>query len=265
MPQNSGGCGWDANAGTPSKRHTIPGVHGLHLLGRHLGSRLRLPALLLCQICLTAVIWVPAPSLAAESKQTPSPRGPLVPQVLCSYVPPAEAPPTSTTPTSTPETSPSPALLVSLEPTVPPPLPTATHSAPAAAPEAAPYDCAGIIALVNDVRSQYGLAALAANGALTTEAQRYAELIASMGALSHTADGLSIEGRAAASGYSNWTALGENLAAGYSTGQEAVTAWLASPGHRTNVLNASFTETGVGCAWDVSSDRYFLVQEFGAR
>ena len=39
---------------------------------------------------------------------------------------------------------------------------------------------------------------------------------------------------------------GENIAMGYRTPQSVVDGWMNSPGHRANILNASFTEIGVG-------------------
>lgn len=39
---------------------------------------------------------------------------------------------------------------------------------------------------------------------------------------------------------------GENIAMGQRTPSEVVNAWMNSPGHRANILNASFTKIGVG-------------------
>ena len=39
---------------------------------------------------------------------------------------------------------------------------------------------------------------------------------------------------------------GENIAMGYSTPEAVVNAWMNSEGHRANILNASYTEIGVG-------------------
>ncbi|MCR8842630.1 CAP domain-containing protein [Paenibacillus sp. SC116] len=44
----------------------------------------------------------------------------------------------------------------------------------------------------------------------------------------------------------NWTANGENIAAGYPTPQAVMTAWMNSPVHRANILNPNFTYLGVG-------------------
>lgn len=39
---------------------------------------------------------------------------------------------------------------------------------------------------------------------------------------------------------------GENIAQGHTTPESVVTAWMNSPGHRDNILNADFTHIGVG-------------------
>jgi uncharacterized protein YkwD len=146
------------------------------------------------------------------------------------------------------------------QPTAPPPPPTPVSTSP-------PVDgCDRIIALVNEVRGDNGLPPLAPNAQLGAAAQQYAGFIAANNVLTHTADGRRLDARAEAAGYTTWLALGENLAGGYDTFEEAVSAWMASPGHRENILNPRFTETGVGCAWNADS-RYgwFFVQEFGTR
>lgn len=41
-------------------------------------------------------------------------------------------------------------------------------------------------------------------------------------------------------------ATGENIAAGYPTPDAVVAGWLASPGHRANILNCNYTDSGIG-------------------
>jgi uncharacterized protein YkwD len=116
------------------------------------------------------------------------------------------------------------------------------------------------------VRAENGLLPLAESPLLNADAQQYADFIASRSILSHTADGRTLDARAEAAGYTGWKALGENLAGGYDTPEQAVTAWLASPGHHDIIMSPSYTETGVGCAWNAASPYgSFWVQEFGAR
>ena len=48
----------------------------------------------------------------------------------------------------------------------------------------------------------------------------------------------------------NYRAAGENIAMGYGTPQAVVDGWMNSPGHRANILNANFTQIGVGYVAD---------------
>ncbi len=57
--------------------------------------------------------------------------------------------------------------------------------------------------------------------------------------------GSQIGDRISAEGYKS-SYYGENISAGNSTPQEAVTAWMNSDGDRTNILNPQFPEIGVG-------------------
>lgn len=43
-----------------------------------------------------------------------------------------------------------------------------------------------------------------------------------------------------------WAALGENVAAGYESPQSVVAGWMGSEGHRANILNCAYLDTGVG-------------------
>jgi uncharacterized protein YkwD len=40
--------------------------------------------------------------------------------------------------------------------------------------------------------------------------------------------------------------LGENLAKGFTTPQGVLDGWMASPGHKANILNKNFSEVGFG-------------------
>src|SRR5713226_4782392 len=67
--------------------------------------------------------------------------------------------------------------------------------------------------------------------------------------LSHTGpDGSTFEHRINAAGYSDWTAIGENIAAGQQSPQQVVDDWMNSPGHRANILDPSFRDVGIGIA-----------------
>ena len=55
--------------------------------------------------------------------------------------------------------------------------------------------------------------------------------------------------------------IGENIAAGQQSAAEVMNDWMNSTGHRANILRPSYSELGVGLAYD--SDRYYWVQLFG--
>ena len=63
-------------------------------------------------------------------------------------------------------------------------------------------------------------------------------------------------------GISYWYA-GENIAMGQPTPESVVTAWMNSPGHKANILNANYTHIGVGC-YEVDG-YYHWVQLFVGR
>jgi uncharacterized protein YkwD len=56
--------------------------------------------------------------------------------------------------------------------------------------------------------------------------------------------------------------MGENIAYGYPTVSTVMEAWMASSGHRANILRPQFTHVGIGVKRDASGRRYW-VQNFG--
>jgi uncharacterized YkwD family protein/spore coat assembly protein SafA len=59
----------------------------------------------------------------------------------------------------------------------------------------------------------------------------------------------------------SYRAAAENIAAGQTTAQEVVNAWMNSPGHRANILNGTYTYIGVGYAKG-GTQRYYWTQMF---
>ena len=124
-----------------------------------------------------------------------------------------------------------------------------------------------VINQINTIRIQSGVAPLVMAPELTASAQSYAAAMANGKFFSHVgADGSTMVSRDTAAGYSNWTDLEENLAAGQSTVSTVVSAWMSSPGHRANLLSPQVTETGIGYV-DVpgSPFGFYWVEEFGSR
>ena len=63
-----------------------------------------------------------------------------------------------------------------------------------------------------------------------------------------------------------FSTAGENIAAGHTTPENVMAAWMASDGHRANILNPNFRELGVGYYYgDNQSFSHYWVQDFGAR
>lgn len=82
---------------------------------------------------------------------------------------------------------------------------------------------------------------------------------------SHRAkDGSQPADRAARAGYA-WRQVGENIAFGQNTPDEAVAGWLDSPGHCANIMNPGFTEMGAayGVAAEKRSGIVYWTQVFG--
>lgn len=135
---------------------------------------------------------------------------------------------------------------------------------PPAAAQGLKEDTLQVLALVNSERTRAGLAALKSNDSLTAAAQGHAQDMAVNGYFSHTSlDGRTLGDRIRQAGYS-YRAAGENIAWGQRTPSEVVSGWMASPGHRRNILNPNFRELGIGLARDTDGVPYW-VQNFGSR
>jgi uncharacterized protein YkwD len=121
-----------------------------------------------------------------------------------------------------------------------------------------------IIDLVNQERTSRGLAALKVNAALTSAAQHHAANMAKYNTMAHTlpqADLPTVADRLNYYKYKfSWA--GENIAWNFGSAQSVMTAWMNSAGHRANILNANFTEIGVGVRYNSRGEAYFC-QDFG--
>lgn len=91
---------------------------------------------------------------------------------------------------------------------------------------------------------------------LVTAARVHATDQAGMQKMQHTgSDGSDVGQRVSQAGYP-WRAVAENVAWNYTTAEAVVTAWLNSPGHCRNIMNASYTHVGIG------EDRRYWSQVF---
>lgn len=114
---------------------------------------------------------------------------------------------------------------------------------------ASAFDEGTIHSLVNQSRADSGLGPLTLNPSLSQVAADWANQMADQGALSHNPN------------YSGqipggWSRSAENVAQGYPSGSAVHQGWMASPGHRANILG-DFTDIGIahisagGTTWSV--------------
>lgn len=138
-------------------------------------------------------------------------------------------------------------------------------SVPAAARDEGPLSAPSLVDETNGVRVSSGLGRLAPNPLLSRAAQTKAEDMAARGYFEHTTpEGHKPWDLMAAAGY-QYQAAAENLAVGLAADQALITAWMASPDHRHNILNKRYTDIGVGIARGryKGQETVFVVQMFG--
>jgi hypothetical protein len=112
----------------------------------------------------------------------------------------------------------------------------------------------GIIAVnalidgTNAARAADGLSGLRENPLLDAAAQQKADDMAANGYFAHTSPtGLTPWYWFEKVGY-GFSAAGENLAVNFSDSADVTSAWLNSPEHRANILNAGYTDIGMAAA-----------------
>lgn len=112
---------------------------------------------------------------------------------------------------------------------------------------------AATVCLLNAERRKAGRKPLKANGSLALAGQRHARDMVRRRYFAHDSlGGRSFKSRILRAGYVHRGAsalIGENLAWGAGRGatpRSIVRGWMKSPGHRRNVLNATFREVGIG-------------------
>jgi uncharacterized protein YkwD len=122
--------------------------------------------------------------------------------------------------------------------------------------------------LINQKRAEIGLGPLVWNETVAKIARLHSENMAQFKFFSHTGrDGSTVSDRADSLGISRWRAIAENIAfnRGYEKPVEsAVERWMQSTGHRENLLNGGWQESGLGIA--VTEDgAYYFTQVFLSR
>ena len=106
---------------------------------------------------------------------------------------------------------------------------------------------ADLLARVNAIRRDAGLPPFASNPLLDRVSQEHAEDMLTRSYSGHrTPEGLGPSDRARADGYR--AGIGENIVEQRFSVEEALEAWLGSPGHRRNILDPGCREMGLGLA-----------------
>jgi uncharacterized protein YkwD len=101
------------------------------------------------------------------------------------------------------------------------------------------------MAAINGARKANGRPPLSYNDRLEQAARSQAKLMASRDQLGHDL-GVTLRERVTKAGYEG--AVGENVAGGQRTLEEAIEGWLSSPAHRDTLLSTKFTEFGLAVA-----------------
>jgi uncharacterized protein YkwD len=135
----------------------------------------------------------------------------------------------------------------------------------------------GVLAELNDVRAAHGLRPLRLNAQLSAAARQHTSEMLTDGYFEHESfDGSAFWKRIKrfyAPGKGGWS-VGENLLWSSNTlaAKRAVELWMASPGHRENILNGSWREIGVSALYSGASTGTFgggpvtvITTDFGAR
>ncbi len=124
----------------------------------------------------------------------------------------------------------------------------------------------GVLNWTNSHREELGLSPLVLNDKLSLAAQNKVEDMFKNGYFEHISpSGKGPDYLAQAVGY-EYAIIGENLALGnYKDDQALVKAWMDSPGHRANILNARYSEIGIWVGEGMFENKkvWLAVQEFG--
>jgi uncharacterized protein YkwD len=179
---------------------------------------------------------------ASMNLTTPPPTG-------IADIPPAGRAPGTTSP-ATPDTD-------ATTTTTSPPAPAPATTAP---PQVSPVD--QVVALVNDARAHAATPCgpIQLEPRLTAAAQAHSDDMANRNFFDHTnPDGVTWDQRIRATGIVT-RATAENIARGQRSADQVMADWMASDGHRENIVNCAFNFIGVG----VNRNAWTWTQDFAA-
>ena len=114
-----------------------------------------------------------------------------------------------------------------------------------------------VVRLVNIERSKQGLQLLKENWQLSRIARYKSADMATKNYFSHTSPTYGSPFKMMESFGIRYSSAGENLAYGQKTPQQVMTAWMNSPGHRSNIMSPSFSQIGVGYATNKNGVPYW--------
>lgn len=124
----------------------------------------------------------------------------------------------------------------------------------------------GIISKTNSQRSAISLKSLSENRDLDNSASKKVDDMFEKQYFEHTSpEGIGVSDLASDGGY-DYILIGENLALGdFRNDGDVVSAWMASPGHKANILNNRYTEIGVAVKKGIylGDEVWIAVQHFG--
>lgn len=103
-----------------------------------------------------------------------------------------------------------------------------------------------VLDLTNAERQKAGLKPLQTDKNLMTSARQKSADMASKNYFSHTSPTYGSPFDQMKANGVTYKAAAENIAMGQRTAEEVVKGWMASPGHRQNILTASYTHIGIG-------------------
>ncbi|WP_245687482.1 CAP domain-containing protein [Streptacidiphilus griseoplanus] len=110
------------------------------------------------------------------------------------------------------------------------------------------HSAARVLDLVNEERWRAGCGPLVLDRRLSESARRHSGDMAYWHHISHRgSDGTAPVDRIRRTGF-RAKAWGENVASGYRTADQVMDAWMASPGHRENILNCRYKRMGIAHA-----------------
>jgi len=124
-----------------------------------------------------------------------------------------------------------------------------------------------LLSITNQKRAENGLPPLSLNSELSSAATAKASDMFTKNYWAHVApDGATPWGFIRGAGY-EYIYAGENLARGYTTATDVVNAWMASPGHRENMLSGNYKDVGFAIQTGTltGDETVLVVEEFGNR